>query len=130
MLINRIVLSYQNTFIWVNSFEELSSWWVSWGFSLGLMILCYFTLNVTKSLIYGSNLSWLMNLNTIYNLWIEVGNGLLILMQRNSSLLHVITQGCYWYKNERLTLHKNFLLRWLKFLFLLNCFFMLCLLLK
>ena len=48
---------------------------------LSMLMILLFILSVTKHLIYGNNLNWLLNLNLIYKtLWTEVESSLLISM--------------------------------------------------
>ena len=48
---------------------------------LSMLMMLFFILSVTRHLIYGNNLNWLLNFNLIYEaLWTGVRSGLLILM--------------------------------------------------
>ena len=50
---------------------------------LSMLMILLFILSVTRHLICGNNLNWLLNLNLIYEtLWTVVRSGLLILMLR------------------------------------------------
>ena len=53
---------------------------------LSMLMILLSILSVTKHLIFGNNLNWLLNLNLIYEtLWTEVRSGLLISMLRKLS---------------------------------------------
>ena len=79
------------------------------------MLMILFVLNVTRHLICGNNLNWLLNLNLIYEtLWTGVRSGLLILMLGKLSwfrLNGLITMALLMWKWMVLFLRKNNFLR-------------------
>ena len=85
-----------------------------------LMILC-FILSVTRHLICGNNLNWLLNLNLIYEtLWTGVRSGLLISMLGKLSwfcLTGLIIMVLLMWKLMGLFLRKGHLLRCLRLIF-------------
>ena len=57
---------------------------------LSILMILLFILSVTRHLICGNNLNWLLNLNLMYEtLWTGVRSGLLISMLRKLSWVHL-----------------------------------------
>ena len=82
---------------------------------LSMLVILLFILNVTRHLICGNNLNWLLNLNLIYNtLWTGVRSDLLISMLGKLSwfcLTGLITMVLLMWKWMGLFLRKTHLLR-------------------
>ena len=89
-----------------------------------MLMIILFILSVTRHLIFGNNLNWLLNLNLIYKtLWTGVRSGLLISMLGKLSwfrLTGLITLVLLMWKWMGLFLRKNHLLRCWSWLSLLN----------
>ena len=91
---------------------------------LSMLMILLVILSVTRHLICGNNLSWLLNLNLIYETWwTGVRSGLLISMLGKLSwfrLTGLITMVLLMWKWMGLFLRKNYLLRYWGWLSLLN----------